>query len=283
MASPISAEWNQRLRSVGQLLALGSAFGLSGLGAVTLSAGFLPLMLLPRPLSRRCSRQLLGRSLRLLLEFLRLAGLVARAEYRGLEHLRKDGQLLTPTHPSLLDALYLIALVPGASCIVKSSLWRNPLTAVTVRALGYQRNDDPELLEQCVRQLERGDSLIIFPEGTRTRFGAPLRLRRGAAYLALAARSDLTPVVVRCEPTMPRVGDILLALPEPPPRFSISIDVLPPLPVAPYLNAEQPRSLRARRLTEELGRRLLTIYSTTEAATQRSGAEAGKSDNLAPR
>jgi 1-acyl-sn-glycerol-3-phosphate acyltransferase len=48
--------------------------------------------------------------------------------------------------------------------------------------------------------LQAGETLLMFPEGTRTVPGQPMALQRGAANVALRAARVLTPVFISCEP-----------------------------------------------------------------------------------
>jgi 1-acyl-sn-glycerol-3-phosphate acyltransferase len=253
MASPSSPRPRARLATAGLVTARASAFVLFGACSLLLSATvFAPLLLapLPRRQVHRCSRQVLSLGLRMLLRYIVLVHLTAPHSVRGREHLRRGGQLLASTHPSLIDVVFLIALAPQANCIVKRQLWRNPFTAIPVRALGYLRNDDPDLLERCAAALRAGESLIIFPEGTRTRAGQPLKLQRGAANIALAAGCDLTPVIIHCEP---RVGQKAQKWYELPPRLpQFTIEGFPALDRSALIDPAQPRSVQARRLTRAL-------------------------------
>lgn len=138
--------------------------------------------------------------------FLALARVLGLLEYRfeGASYLRRPGCLIVANHPSLIDVVFLIAFLPEADCVVKQALWHNPFTGVVLRQAGYTSNaDGPELIERGRASLTSGNSLIIFPEGTRSRPGQPLRLQRGAAHIALAAGAEIVPVVIRfAEPTL---------------------------------------------------------------------------------
>lgn len=266
MASPSSTERRSRSAALRLGLATGSAFALFGASSLLFSITvFLPLMLVPMPRRHvhRYSRRALSLVLRLLLRYLVLVGLTAPHSVRGRERLAQGGQLLAATHPSLIDVLFLIALAPRATCIAKRQLWRNPFTAIPVAALGYLRNDAPDLIDQCVAALRGGESLIIFPEGTRTRAGQPLKLQRGAANIALATPCDITPVVIRCEPRVGQKGQKWYDLPPSLPHFTIAC--YPPLATGAAVAASQPRGVQARQLTRALQDFFEARYPTAAA------------------
>ena len=109
------------------------------------------------------------------------------------------GQVVIANHPTLVDVVVLISLMPNAGCIVKQGIWRNPFMRGVVACAGYIPNRGAELLlEDCKQVLESGTNLIIFPEGTRTVLGTCINdFARGAANIALRTKTDLLPVVLR--------------------------------------------------------------------------------------
>jgi len=50
------------------------------------------------------------------------------------------------------------------------------------------------LLKQGVERISTGNTVIIFPEGSRSPFGTVKRFSRGGAKLALAAKADVVPI-----------------------------------------------------------------------------------------
>src|SRR3954464_15954736 len=91
--------------------------------------------------------------------------------------------------------------MPRANCVVKSDEWDNPVFGGMVRADGLVRSSRPaQLAEDCTHVLAGPDPLILFPEGTRSDPGAPVRFRRGAGYVATKCGKPIVPVVLQCEP-----------------------------------------------------------------------------------
>nr|WP_284500247.1 lysophospholipid acyltransferase family protein [Microbulbifer sp. GX H0434] len=123
--------------------------------------------------------------------------------FRDEARLRRPGQLVLANHPSLIDVVFLISRIPNANCIVKASLFRNPFMRGAVTTADYIPNDDPErIIELAARSLQNGESVVLFPEGTRSVPGRPFRFQRGAAYMALRAGVKPTLVTIRCNPPM---------------------------------------------------------------------------------
>jgi len=97
--------------------------------------------------------------------------------------------------------VFLLGFTPAASCVVKSGLFSNPFTRGAVNAAGYIPHAPTEqMIHSAEAALDRGETLLIFPEGTRTVPGQPLAMQRGAANVALRAARVLTPVFIDCDP-----------------------------------------------------------------------------------
>jgi 1-acyl-sn-glycerol-3-phosphate acyltransferase len=134
------------------------------------------------------------------------------------------GAIVVANHPSLLDIVLLSMLIPRAQCIVKRELWNSPFLGPIMRGFGYIPSDlEPDaLVELCREALADGRSLIIFPEGTRTRPGVPLRFHRGFAHIATLLQADIQVTFIACNPPLLRKGDKWWAVPSRRPQFEIS-------------------------------------------------------------
>jgi len=237
-----------------RLFATGACFAIFGIGGVLVSVFVFPLMrLLPggenrrRLRARRLIRYLFGAFIGLI----RALGIMT-LEIHGAERLRASGgTLVVANHPTLIDVLVLLSIVPNADCVVKAGVWRNVWMRGMVREAGYISNESPEsLLDDCARALQRGGALVIFPEGTRTVPGRPLRFVRGAAHIALRSGGQILPVLLHCEPSTLHKGLPWYRIPSRP--FHFRVDVQTPLCLADLVEVSEPESLAARHLTESL-------------------------------
>ncbi len=170
-------------------------------------------------------------------------------EVEGIDKLR-DARLILANHPSLIDVIFLIALVPNANCVVKGKLIRNPFTRGPIRCAGYIINEDSDkVIDAAADAFGKGHALIIFPEGTRTTPGEPLKLKRGAANVAIRAGANITPVLISCSPSTLTKQDRWYQVPAR--KVHMRIQVNEGLPIAPYLESSAP-SIAARQLTADL-------------------------------
>jgi 1-acyl-sn-glycerol-3-phosphate acyltransferase len=204
------------------------SFVLFGLGGLVLGALVFPTMFLVFRDGRRrarVARRIIQMSFRAFIGFMRLAG-VLTWRLAGAERLQRSGLLVLANHPTLLDVVFLCAVVPNANCVVKAALLRNPVMRGPVRAAGFICNDEgPGLITDCIASLEAGDNLVLFPEGTRTPPDVELgAFQRGAANIAVRGRRRVTPVLIRCEPPTLKKGQKWYAVPLR--RMHFTIDVL---------------------------------------------------------
>ncbi|MFK7914332.1 MAG: lysophospholipid acyltransferase family protein [Pseudomonadales bacterium] len=106
-------------------------------------------------------------------------------------------RIVVANHPSLVDVIFVLAEVPNVCCVLKAELGRVPVLGMLVRKLDYLSNDDPEhLLQQGSARLAAGESLLIFPEGTRTKGAKSIQFRLGAAELALRSKAPILPIMI---------------------------------------------------------------------------------------
>jgi len=109
--------------------------------------------------------------------------------------------VIAANHESFADILVLLAKLPlQVRFLAKRSVFRLPILGWSIRAAGFipvDRGDRARSLatvEAALARLERGRSLIVFPEETRTRGGDLLPFKKGAALLALRSGLPILPV-----------------------------------------------------------------------------------------
>lgn len=208
---------------------LGTGFGfilLFGGGAV-LATLFFPLMALRRSANAdqaARNQRMIHFIFRLYLWILTSLRLISV----DISHIRPlasgGGRIIIANHPTLLDVVLLMAVLPRCQCIVKRALWQNPYLGGIMRYAGYIRNDLPfeDMLAACRASLQAGSDLIIFPEGTRSEPGKPIRFKRGTARIALFLEADMQLVKIRCEPLALTKSHAWWQVPPQRPHFTIT-------------------------------------------------------------
>lgn len=107
-------------------------------------------------------------------------------------------------HQSLYDIPALLASLPvPAFFLAKKSLFRIPIFGWALAAGGYisidrhDRSNAKAAFARAVDNLSRGQSTVIFPEGTRSLDGSLLPFERGGFLMALKSHADIAPVGIQ--------------------------------------------------------------------------------------
>jgi 1-acyl-sn-glycerol-3-phosphate acyltransferase len=196
---------------------------------LVMAAVYLPLMLLPRPAFAALARGWV----RLMLVLVRgILGI--RYELRGTENIPAGAAIFASKHQSAFDVLVYNVIVPDCAYILKRELLRIPLWGWyvwRVGMVGIDRSAGAKALKQMVTDaralLDRGRSIVIFPQGTRTAPGESKPYLPGAAALYLGAGYPVVPVALNSGSVWPRRTFV-----KKPGR--ITIEFLPP--IAPGLD-----------------------------------------------
>jgi len=136
-------------------------------------------------------------------DILRAAGTPVMAE--GLEHIPRDQAVMyASNHSSMFDIWALFAVLPGSvRFVAKQELFKIPLLGGAMRAVGHipidraARKKAFEAYDEAARTIRKGtSSILVFPEGTRSRTGELLPFKNAPFGLAIAAQVPIVPVYV---------------------------------------------------------------------------------------
>ena len=243
----------QRLNRIWRIFATGLVFVLFGLGAILVSITIFPVLRLASRGANEARRNIqrgMQKTFKFYVELMRVLGILTY-EVHGLDRLRQPGRLIVANHPTLIDVVFLVSLIPEVDCIVKRGLWRNPFLRWPVLWASYIPNSEgEELMDVCAERIRSGHSLLVFPEGTRTVPDQPIRMQRGAARIALAAEAEILPVTITCTPITLFKNNAWYRVPER--RFHVKIVAGEPRSATDFLKDGQEPSRAARHLTQWL-------------------------------
>jgi 1-acyl-sn-glycerol-3-phosphate acyltransferase len=139
--------------------------------------------------------------------------------------------VMVANHLSLLDILVLFRLFRHFKWVSKIENFKVPFIGWNMRLNRYiplKRGDRAsiiEMLARCEQTLRSGSSILMFPEGTRSRDGRLQAFKPGAFDLAIRLGLPILPVVVTgTADALPKHGFVLQG------RQTIGIRVLEPIP-----------------------------------------------------
>jgi 1-acyl-sn-glycerol-3-phosphate acyltransferase len=124
-----------------------------------------------------------------------------RIDASCLDALRDErGVIFVANHPTMLDALLLVARLPRSACIMKADLMRNIFLGAGARLARYIRNDSARtMVRLAVEDLKNGGQLVIFPEGTRTVMPPLNAFRPGVTLIAKLAQAPIQTVFIETD------------------------------------------------------------------------------------
>jgi len=173
------------------------SFFIFGLSSLILGILVLPLMRLalhPKARFQKYGRRFISAALKFfifIMHGLRIVNIEPdnRENYRNLA-----SKIVVANHPSLLDVVMLLSLIPNADCIVAGYLNHNILRGVVRQLYILGSREVEDTFQACTESLKQGNCLIVFPEGTRTPRAGKVILKKGAARIALATGYSIVPV-----------------------------------------------------------------------------------------
>ena len=141
----------------------------------------------------------------------KLCGLTYQVE--GSEFLRRDDAVVLMKHSSSWETIAQLVLFPTQAWVMKRQLLWVPFfgwALAVFSPIAIDRKGGRHAVEQVLRQgqerLERGDWVIIFPEGTRVAPGERRRYGLSGALLAALTERVVIPVTHNAGDFWPRRG-----------------------------------------------------------------------------
>jgi 1-acyl-sn-glycerol-3-phosphate acyltransferase len=174
----------------------------------------------------------------------------------GRDRIRRDeAYVMVANHLSLLDILVIFRLFSHFKWVSKIENFRVPFIGWNMslnRYIKLKRGDRAsvtEMLKSCERTLDDGNSIMMFPEGTRSTTGEMRAFKPGAFEIAVKSGRPILPIAIQgTADALPKRGFVLRG------RHPIRITILEEIPAASFEGGsaeqlgEQTRELIARHL-----------------------------------
>lgn len=139
--------------------------------------------------------------------------------------------VMVANHLSLVDILVLFRLFTHFAWVSKVENFKVPAIGWNMRMNGYiplvrgDRESASEMMDASRKTLRAGTSIMMFPEGTRSKDGTLKDFKPGAFQLALDTQLPILPIVVSgTGDALPKRGFVLQG------KHNIGITVLDPIP-----------------------------------------------------
>ena len=130
-----------------------------------------------------------------------LATIFARVEVIGRENIPLEPAVYAANHSSALDIPLVYANLPMQFRIMaKIELFRYPFLGWHLTRSGQIPIDEKEMnlagVKKAIKTLKGGMSLMVFPEGGRTKDGEIQEFQSGAFYMAIKAGVPVVPIAI---------------------------------------------------------------------------------------
>jgi 1-acyl-sn-glycerol-3-phosphate acyltransferase len=156
-----------------------------------------------------------------------------------------------PNHASFLDILLVFAFIPhNFRIIVKEEFFSIPFLGLTVKSSGQIPLDRKHprkglrSIKQAADLLKKGLSIVVFPEGTRSRDGKVHEFKATLFVLPIRTGTPVVPVLIEGTFQALRRGSVLLK------RSPITVTFRDPIPADSF--SDKGRALYAEKVRQSL-------------------------------
>jgi 1-acyl-sn-glycerol-3-phosphate acyltransferase len=172
-----------------------------------------------------------------------------QVDVEGLEHIRQDqAQVFVANHQGYFDIFALSGFLPvQIRWVAKSSLFKIPFVGWAIAASGYipvvrgNRKKSYQAFVKTIEKLKAGNSIVIFPEGTRSEDGTIGPFKKGGLLLSVRSGAPLVPVTLLGTGNIIKKGSGIIR----PGRIQIIIS--PPIPSQAVVDEKEENMLHTLR------------------------------------
>ncbi len=182
-----------------------------------------------------------------------------RIKVTGKDKIKKGvTYMMVSNHQSGMDVIVLFKLWAHFKWVAKKSLfyypfigwnmWLNRYISLDRKKTGNTR----KMMDNVIRNLKSGNSVMVFPEGTRSKDGKLQPFRSGAFHMALLAQTPILPIVISGTSEAIRKGGFMVSK-----NFNMRAMVLDPIPYDSfkYLSTRELMLSVHNQISEELNKK----------------------------
>lgn len=161
-------------------------------------------------------------------------------EVEGLERIPTHTPILfTPNHQGYFDIPLLFAAIPSLKAFVaKVEMKKYPIVSLWMKHLGcvflnrINRKSAIESVDESVKRIKNGTSMVIFPEGTTSQGRKMKYFKAGSFKIAQLSQVPIVPVVIDGTYQVIRKGSFVLS------PCHLKVVVLDPIPPKEHIQMD---------------------------------------------
>lgn len=164
--------------------------------------------------------------------------------------------IIVSTHPSFIDGVVLISLIPKTTCLVAERLSTNFITKNIVNTMFIISGKSLDsIVDDSIKMLDNDFNVLIFPSGRRHKANEYPKIRKGAALLAIKSKKDIVPIRLTTNTDFLQINEPVYKPVEK--QVGYLVDVLPKISVMDYIdNYNNDELVQKREISKEISKQL---------------------------
>jgi 1-acyl-sn-glycerol-3-phosphate acyltransferase len=152
---------------------------------------------------------------------------------------KKETYVIVSNHQSGADILVLFTLWLHFKWVAKRTLFFIPFLGWNMAMNRYialrrgKKSSMHRMMEKSKEELLKGNSMMIFPEGTRSKDGQLHSFKSGAFHLAIDAQKPILPIAIKGTAQAIRKGGFLISK-----QHDLRVVILDPIPCSSFREME---------------------------------------------
>lgn len=148
---------------------------------------------------------------------------VLKLNVENVEQLNNiKNKIIVSTHPSYIDILILMSLIPKSTCFVKEGLAHDFVMKNIIDKIFIPSGLELDEMQRITKDyLDDGFNVVVFPSGIRHRRNEYPKIKKGTALIAMNANKDIIPIEMFTDYDFLQIGQSVLDVGDKPVTYTI--------------------------------------------------------------
>ena len=226
-------------------------FALFGAGSVVVGLIIFPLINLFSKNKKQKYSKIIHISWNIFLKLITKTKMI-KLNIQNFEEIKNiKNSIIVSTHPSYIDVLIILALIPKTTCFVAPKISRNCFFKNIAKSMFLISGNPLEtIIKDAKEALNEGFNVLIFPMGTRHKKNEFPKIKKGAATIALETKRNIAVLKMTTNEDFLQVNQPFYDAGEK--QINYDISFVKTINTADFANKENDEVLLRRNLTNEI-------------------------------